>query len=90
MIKGIDFNEIRLGFEVPAEMLLEAFEDEGYGSGIFYKNEKGFNVLELHTGGWSNCEEMIREIENSFWWHCYWKQSTRGGHYIFESLTRAE
>jgi hypothetical protein len=42
-------------------------------------------VIELHTGGWSGNEDIIRALEkNRLFFCCYWVQSRRGGHYIFE------
>ena len=40
--------------------------------------------LELHTGGWSGNEDIIAELEQTWFWLLYWVESTRGGHYWFE------
>ena len=40
--------------------------------------------LALHTGGWSGNEDIIRELEQTWFWFMYWCQSHRGGHYYFE------
>lgn len=41
---------------------------------------------ELHTGGWSGNEDIMEAlIENAMWWMLNWKQSSRGGHYLFLS-----
>ena len=47
--------------------------------------DRGF-VVKLHysTGGWSGHEEIISELEKTFFWMFCWEQSRRGGHYIFE------
>jgi len=36
------------------------------------------------TGGWSGHEDLISELEGTFFWMFCWEQSRRGGHYIFE------
>lgn len=40
--------------------------------------------LELHTGGWSGNEEIIKALQGSMFWLLYWQKSERGGHYYFE------
>jgi len=42
---------------------------------------------ELHTGGWSGNEEIIRAMQdNRVWWGMFWESSRRGGHYEFCDL----
>lgn len=39
----------------------------------------------LSTGGWSGNENIIEAMEkNTIFWMMCWKQSQRGGHYLFE------
>lgn len=41
--------------------------------------------LELHTGGWSGNELIIRSLkENLFFWPMYYTQHRAGGHYYFK------
>lgn len=40
--------------------------------------------LELHTGGWSENEEIIEELQKNLFWLFCWQKSERGGHYYFE------
>lgn len=69
-------------FEREADIILSLFESTGVGSGRITKFGRKIRLY-LHTGGWSGCEEMISAI-NKIWWSMYWKESTVGGHYIFE------
>lgn len=41
-------------------------------------------TLTLHTGGWSGNEAIIEALQNSEFWLFYWRESRRGGHYIFK------
>ena len=40
--------------------------------------------LELHTGGWSGNEDVIRVLRENMFWNLYWQKSIRGGHYYFK------
>ena len=45
---------------------------------------KGKFKVELHTGGWSGNESIIRALkENFIFWH-HWTVHKAGGHYYFE------
>lgn len=51
-----------------------------------YCKIKGKKVitLELHTGGWSGNEEVIRALTTNYvFWGMYWEKSVKGGHYWF-------
>jgi hypothetical protein len=39
--------------------------------------------LELHTGGWSENEDIIEALMQTLFWALYWEKSERGGHYYF-------
>ncbi len=72
----------------PAADLLEYFEslyNTHYGS--FYL---GRNELELITGGWSANESLIDALSENWFWTIYWKQSNRGGRYLFNCDSVAE
>jgi hypothetical protein len=41
--------------------------------------------LELHTGGWSGNEQIIRALKlNSLFFPLFWQMHERGGHYYFK------
>jgi hypothetical protein len=45
------------------------------------------NTYKISTGGWSGNEDIIEAlIRNHLFWMLYWRQSKRGGHYIFSSV----
>ncbi len=49
--------------------------------------QKSDGSWHFSTGGWSGNESIIEAMEaNIAFWHRYWKQSTRGGHYVFEPV----
>jgi hypothetical protein len=60
------------------KMLEEKWNTE-YGSMEWTK--KG---LVLATGGWSDNEEIIMRLKSSMFWLKYWKESKRGGYYLFD------
>lgn len=47
---------------------------------------KGKRVIhvELHTGGWSGNEDIIKVLRETMFWLMYWQQTKRGGHYYFK------
>jgi hypothetical protein len=58
---------------------------------IWWNPEWGFKLtgkkklkLQLHTGGWSGNECIIRDLKTTWFWSLYWVMSKRGGHYWFE------
>ena len=73
-----------------ATALMDSFEATGYGSGKIDTDDEGRKRLTLHTGGWSQCEDIIWAIQDftdmpktNLFWAMYWYQSTLGGHYVF-------
>lgn len=43
------------------------------------------NLIAIHTGGWSENEELIREFKETGWWIRFHKITTAGGHYYFDT-----
>ena len=68
------------------ELANEAFElfksmyNTQYGS-----IEEDDNLISIHTGGWSNNEELIREFQDTAWWVKYHRITASGGHYYFNT-----
>lgn len=44
----------------------------------------GLRELILSTGGWSGNEDIIEALADSMFWTLFWRQSSRGGHYVFK------
>jgi hypothetical protein len=58
----------------------EYFRDCGYGRAWI---DNG--LLNLATGGWSGCEDVIGALaDNLFVWAVAWQQSHRGGKHVFD------
>lgn len=70
----------------PVQELLEFIRQRWKyaGDGYFKLTGKRILKLELHTGGWSGNEDIIRALEESFFWTLWWEKSERGGHYYFK------
>lgn len=54
--------------------------DTNYGS-----IEEDENLISIHTGGWSDNEELIREFKETGWWFKNHEITARGGHYYFNT-----
>ncbi len=42
------------------------------------------NLMEIHTGGWSDNEYLISKFKESWWWSQNIVCSMSGGHYYFD------
>lgn len=69
-------------FELADEafLLFKSMYDTNYGS--IYEDE---NLISIHTGGWLDNEELIREFEETGWWFKNHKITAKGGHYYFNT-----
>jgi hypothetical protein len=67
------------------ELAEEAFElfKQLYNTHYGSIHEDG-NLVSIHTGGWSDNEELIREFKETGWWILFHKISANGGHYYFD------
>ena len=74
-------------FELADEafLLFKGMYDTNYGS----INEDE-NLISIHTGGWSDNEELIREFKETGWWFKNHKITAKGGHYYFNTDFYAE
>jgi len=46
------------------------------------------NLVSIHTGGWSENEEIIYEFKKTEWWRQNLRLSIVGGHYYFDTNRR--
>ena len=68
-----------------AFQLFKSLFDTHYGS----IKESG-NLISVHTGGWSDNEELISEFKDTVWWFKYHKITANGGHYYFNTDPKSE
>jgi hypothetical protein len=70
-----------------AHELIDTLEEVWYFGDWGFKKRRSYKgkfILELHTGGWSGNESIIKALNKTFFWSLYWVQSRRGGHYLFK------
>ena len=65
-------------FEEAFELFCELYET-GYGS-IDIQD----NLIAIHTGGWSENEQLISILKQTSFWVKFHKITTTGGHYYFD------
>ena len=74
-IRTWDYNDFHGLMEYIRQMW--KYADDGYWK------QRG-NVYRISTGGWSGNEDIIAAmIGNTMFWMLYWRQSKRGGRYVF-------
>lgn len=65
-----------------AAKIAEMIRSTGYGRATLdEKNQR----LEIATGGWSGCEEIIDAINGSLWDINYWQSTHRGGLHVWQN-----
>ena len=80
--KGIivNVNPDALALADEAFLLFKSLYDTNYGT--IDENE---NLIAIHTGGWSENEELIEEFKHTGWWFLNHKITANGGHYYFNT-----
>ena len=67
------------------ELADEAFELFKSLYNIHYGDiDEDENLVSIHTGGWSENEELIYEFKETGWWFRHHKITAAGGHYYFD------
>ena len=59
---------------------LKTIYNTGYGT---IKEDE--NLISIHTGGWSENEEIIYHFKKTLWWAMYFRAHLTGGHYFFDT-----
>lgn len=74
-------------FELADEafLLFKELYDTNYGS-----IDEDENLISIHTGGWSDNEQLIYEFEQTAWWLKHHKITAKGGHYYFDTDFHAD
>ena len=69
-----------------AKELFEKLENTGniYSYYEETEDEYGRKIVIFSTGGWSENEELVRELEKELIWKILLVKWERGGHYTFE------
>lgn len=69
-------------FELADEafLLFKSMYDTNYGS-----IDEDENLISIHTGGWSDNEQLIWEFKETGWWFKNHKITAKGGHYYFNT-----
>lgn len=62
--------------------IIEKYWNDDYGT-FDIEGYDGKQILELTTGGWSENEELINKIADTWFWFLWWQESKRGGYYKF-------
>ena len=78
--KIVDINPHALALADEAFLLFKSIYNTEYGDIVEYNN-----LIAIHTGGWSDNEELIREFSETAWWFKNHKITAKGGHYYFDT-----
>lgn len=62
--------------------LIEKHWNQTYGT-FDIEGNGNQQILELTTGGWSDNEEIIDQLADTWFWFLWWQESKRGGYYKF-------
>ena len=80
-----DINPNAFNLVDEAFLLLKELYNYFYGDIIEHEN-----LIEIHTGGWADNEELIREFKETGWWFMNHKITATGGHYYFNTDINTE
>ena len=69
-----------IDFYTGAVAIKELMEAQGYGRATI---ENG--TLTCTTGGWSDCEYILRVVRGTIWGICHWESSHRGGKEVYQN-----
>lgn len=85
--KIINVNPVSLDIEMLDDsfLLFKDLYNTDYGT-----IEENANLISIHTGGWSDNEQLISEFMETGWWFKYHCITARGGHYYFNTEPHAE
>lgn len=78
--KIVGVNEDAYKYKWQAYRIFKELFDEGYGS----ISEDG-DLIEIHTGGWSDNEALINEFKETVFWFMFHQIEVSGGHYYFNT-----
>lgn len=78
--KIVGMNPDSFGRASEAFSLFKELYDTHYGRII-----EDENLVSIHTGGWSDNEDLIREFKLTSWWFMYHRIEAAGGHYYFNT-----
>ena len=81
-IVGVNHNAFKFADE--AFSLFKELYNTDYGS---IKEDE--NLISIHTGGWSENEDLIYEFKQTGWWFKHHKITAVGGHYFFNTDVHA-
>lgn len=81
-----------LDFEGTPEQFVEYINSIWWHDGFRVKSGfddyLGVKRCNLSTWGWSGNEDIVGVLKQTWFWMLWWRQSNRGGHYIFEVPTK--
>ena len=73
-----------IDFRRGANAIKSLIDATGYGRATIGINPE---KLEVATGGWSGCEEILAETHDTIWRMAFWESTHRGGLEVFLSRT---
>ena len=78
--RKISFNQDAFKLADEAFKVFQALYNTNFGS-----IEIDDNLVEIHSGGWSDNEELIKQFRLTSWWWRWHVITATGGHYYFNT-----